>query len=282
MSNIIGADAAKLAGLQIDTLQKVRLGQITLDQWGWFNNLSFQDRERLVRGELGFVPPTSVGKAPTIQVATTLPDLDYQKAYAALTVTSEEYQEGISKLKLASDPRYWTQPMLSIVRKEKKNKFPLITCNRIGQALRNAGSGFKSFWYEDLDANVTENDRDPYFHGSYSRSFLRSIEAQEFGKASPNEVKERERDVEFSTLLEGLFLELAYFVTTGSHLDIKHWTVHLGSRHRGRTFPHSYWGSGDSPVKVSRYDADSRVRIVRARPAVSLQVVDRVCEPQPA
>ncbi|MCX6731443.1 MAG: hypothetical protein NTX55_00410, partial [Candidatus Parcubacteria bacterium] len=45
MSNIIGADAAKLAGLQIDTLQKVRNGQITFDQWERFNNLSSDDRE---------------------------------------------------------------------------------------------------------------------------------------------------------------------------------------------------------------------------------------------
>lgn len=45
MNTIIGADTAKLAGLQIDTLQKVRSGQITLDQWERFNNLSMNDRE---------------------------------------------------------------------------------------------------------------------------------------------------------------------------------------------------------------------------------------------
>lgn len=45
MSATIDADAAKLAGLQIDTLQKVRSGQITLDQWERFNNLSPGDRE---------------------------------------------------------------------------------------------------------------------------------------------------------------------------------------------------------------------------------------------
>jgi hypothetical protein len=48
MSDIIGADAAKLAGLQIDTLQKVRSGKITLEQWEWFNKLSFSDREKLL------------------------------------------------------------------------------------------------------------------------------------------------------------------------------------------------------------------------------------------
>jgi hypothetical protein len=41
----IDADAAKLAGLQIDTLQKVRSAQITFGQWERFNNLSTDDRE---------------------------------------------------------------------------------------------------------------------------------------------------------------------------------------------------------------------------------------------
>jgi hypothetical protein len=45
MSTVIDADAAKLAGLQIDTLQKVRSGQITLGQLERFNNLSSEDRE---------------------------------------------------------------------------------------------------------------------------------------------------------------------------------------------------------------------------------------------
>jgi len=45
MKKHIDADAAKLAGLQIDTLQKVRSGQITLGQWERFNNLSTDDRE---------------------------------------------------------------------------------------------------------------------------------------------------------------------------------------------------------------------------------------------
>ncbi len=44
-TSIIDADAAKLAGLQIDTLQKVRSGQITFGQWERFNNLSTEDRE---------------------------------------------------------------------------------------------------------------------------------------------------------------------------------------------------------------------------------------------
>ncbi|MEX0918857.1 MAG: hypothetical protein WDZ85_02720 [Candidatus Paceibacterota bacterium] len=45
MNTNIGADAAKLAGLQIDTLSKYRAGQLTLGQWERFNNLSLEARE---------------------------------------------------------------------------------------------------------------------------------------------------------------------------------------------------------------------------------------------
>jgi|GEM_PF-945831 len=45
MSTTIGADAARLAGLQIDALQKVRKGQLSLDHWKRFNNLSPEARE---------------------------------------------------------------------------------------------------------------------------------------------------------------------------------------------------------------------------------------------
>ncbi|MDP3962858.1 MAG: hypothetical protein Q8Q03_03265 [bacterium] len=43
----IDADAARLAGLQIDTLTKLRGGSITLEQWEWFNLLSTEDRSRV-------------------------------------------------------------------------------------------------------------------------------------------------------------------------------------------------------------------------------------------
>jgi len=42
----IGVDAAKLAGLQIDMLQKLRNGQMTIEQLEWFNHLSQEEREQ--------------------------------------------------------------------------------------------------------------------------------------------------------------------------------------------------------------------------------------------
>ncbi len=47
MEKNIGADAAKLAGLQIDTLQKVRNGQITLEHLEWFDKLNKVERDKL-------------------------------------------------------------------------------------------------------------------------------------------------------------------------------------------------------------------------------------------
>lgn len=47
MNTIIGADAAKLAGLQIDMLQKVRSGHLTLAHIEWWQNLPREERDRL-------------------------------------------------------------------------------------------------------------------------------------------------------------------------------------------------------------------------------------------
>lgn len=48
MNTLIDADTAKLAGLQIDLLHKLRQGHITLDHLEWFNTLTKIQRERLM------------------------------------------------------------------------------------------------------------------------------------------------------------------------------------------------------------------------------------------
>ncbi len=47
MNTIIGADTAKLAGLQIDMLQKFRSGHLTLAHVEWWQNLPKAERDRL-------------------------------------------------------------------------------------------------------------------------------------------------------------------------------------------------------------------------------------------
>ena len=68
MSNIIGAETAKLAGLQIDALQKVRTGQLTLTHFEWFLNLSTERREEyMVNGK-----PTTQAPVPAARPASIL------------------------------------------------------------------------------------------------------------------------------------------------------------------------------------------------------------------
>ena len=70
--NFIDEDAAKLAGLQIDMLQKLRRQQMTLAQFEWFNNLTLTEREALVCGEIASVVNHTGPLAPlTLEVVAT-------------------------------------------------------------------------------------------------------------------------------------------------------------------------------------------------------------------
>lgn len=87
MKTIIDADAAKLAGLQIDLLQKVRQGHVTLDHLEWFTGLSRDAREALMVGDKPTTKPLPPSE-PTEKFALlvdlgiiTVPD-DYDHATA--------------------------------------------------------------------------------------------------------------------------------------------------------------------------------------------------------
>lgn len=60
MSTIIDADAAKLAGLQIDLLQKMRQGHVTVSHLEWFIGLTRDVRDELVVGGKPASKPTPV------------------------------------------------------------------------------------------------------------------------------------------------------------------------------------------------------------------------------
>lgn len=62
MDTSIGADAAKLAGLQIDLLQKLRQGQMTLGHLEWFNGLTRKERDAYSPGDLKAVLSTYGGE----------------------------------------------------------------------------------------------------------------------------------------------------------------------------------------------------------------------------
>lgn len=57
MENFIEAETAKLAGLQIDMLSKLRSGQLTLAQLEWWLNRQNNFRDKLIRGELVISEP---------------------------------------------------------------------------------------------------------------------------------------------------------------------------------------------------------------------------------
>ncbi|MFH0951346.1 MAG: hypothetical protein V1765_02620, partial [bacterium] len=56
---------AKLAGLYIDSLQKMRQGQMTLKQLDWFNGLTFADREACLKQPRDDRPTKSKTKQPS-------------------------------------------------------------------------------------------------------------------------------------------------------------------------------------------------------------------------
>ena len=79
MDTTIGADAAKLAGLQIDLLQKIRNGQITVGDLEWFNRLTAGDRNRL---KSGLYLPNALPIFKTIDLGTYRTDTDLYNALA--------------------------------------------------------------------------------------------------------------------------------------------------------------------------------------------------------
>lgn len=52
MSEIMDVNTAKLAGLQIDMLQKFKAGHLTLNHLEWFNNLKKSERDALLAGKM--------------------------------------------------------------------------------------------------------------------------------------------------------------------------------------------------------------------------------------
>jgi hypothetical protein len=183
------------------------------------------------------------------------PVLDWAKVYDILGM-SVEYVE-FAKSGIQDNPNLWVVPVVKG-----------ITCNKVVEALRKAGS--KVYTYvEDLDKNVTVNDRDPNRDGSYTIGLAKNVEADEINKdKSANMLAEANH--KGITLLERLLLELAYFLATGKHLDVKNITICSGSRDSGGYVPGVDWSSGHRGVHVSWYDPDNRSGSLRSRSAVSL------------
>ena len=75
--------------------------------------------------------------------------------------------------------------------------------------------------------------------------------------------------------LERELLELAYFLTTGEHLDVENITLCAGSRFRLGYVPDVGWGSGARGVFVGRCPPGSHGPVLRSRSVDSLPVKTR-------
>ncbi len=177
-------------------------------------------------------------------------DLNWVKAHQELGIAFDP------RILPAVDPAYWHIPVVSEV-----------TCNKVVETLRRLGV---NVWtcFEDLDQSIPTNDRVPG-DGPYVVSVRRRVEADEENEnLSANDL--RIQNVTGTTLLERLLLELAYYLTTGQHLDIDCWTLCSGSRDSDGSVPGVYWLPGYRKVYVDWRSPNDRSNALRARTAVLL------------
>ena len=160
-----------------------------------------------------------------------VPDINWQITYAALGM-SAEYAEVSKKLGVAENPNLWLVPAVKGV-----------TCNKVVATLREVLKPFGlkvGTDIDDLDKDVSTNDRDPNRDGSYVVGFRRTVEAdEENANKSANVLKTESH--KGATLLERLLPELGYFLTTRHFLDVKNATVCTGSRSSSGYVPGVYF-----------------------------------------
>jgi hypothetical protein len=217
---------------------------------GWIQNP--KGLQRVLREAL--VPPQG-------QVIAEKQTLDWAKAYEALGMNAE-YNSKIASLTISEESGLWTIPVIKDV-----------TCNKVVQALRDTGC---QVWLyaDDMDKEVVENDRDPNSDSSYAVSVRATVEADEeqANKSANQLAKEGHKGI---TLLERLLLELAYFLTTGKHLDVKKVTLCSGSRRSDGRVPGVFWNSDYRGVFVYCCSPGYRRGALRSRSVVSLSAKTR-------
>lgn len=188
-----------------------------------------------------------------------LPDLDWANAYKFLLGEKEwKKREGeLNKLLASShDDTHWLIPVLRGV-----------TCNKVVEALRKLEVAVWTY-ATDLDKGVPTNDRSAK-KASYCVQVKRRVEAdEELKNLSADDLTEQK--ITGITLLERLLLELAYFMSTGQHLDVENWTLCSGSRHSDGRVPYVDWRSVAREIGVDWFPPDGRRDELRARAAVSL------------
>lgn len=249
MSTLIGVDAAKLAGLQIDQLQKFRSGQLTMEQMLWWLNRSKGERDRFAKLSPqtidllfeqingGITPQSSDGAKPIVD---NWPEFCKRTLGLGLDVSMGD--EKIPMPKNGYIDIFMPQPL---------------SYHMVGGIIRRyfgRASGFDSLADEiDLQKEI----RDPV-HGSYFVRFKYVVEASQ---DTPNSTTEllKSRGLSPITCLERIWLEIALRGSPlGSYqMDYSSPTYCFGSRYRDGKIPYVLNFSD------KRYNSDVREFSVR-------------------
>jgi len=193
-------------------------------------------------------------KASPSPVNPSLIAIDWQSVYQTLGLEAELVKSGIQII----TSNFWEVPVIKGV-----------TMNMVVQALRKLKVKV-DLYTNDLDANVTKNDRDPAQDGSYLVKFRRNVEAdEEFANKSANDLAKGEKEIKGITLLERLLLELGYFMATKEHLDVNDVTLCSGSRDSDGDVPSVYWYADYRKLFVLWGSPDHSHSSLRARAVVS-------------
>ncbi len=261
----VGAEAAKLAGLQVDSLTKFRDGQLTLDQWEWFNNLSRETRDQLM-----------TGKVEIVQAKCVLPDIDQQlDSWKGFWDQVAGTKINIHNVKIPDHQPGFDQLIFMPEEVKMTNNSIFDLCNRHFE---------KPYWkyYDNLDREITYHDRNPN-NGSYAILVRDREEADEENKdLPPRHFWDEEPDgaprlskICTETYLERMVHGLHYFKRASRHLDRKFITLCPASRYRYGRSPHVDFDPSDGKVYVLCCAPDNHSPGWRARSAVSLPVEPR-------
>jgi len=133
-------------------------------------------------------------------------------------------------------------------------------------AFEKASKLFSTWRYnDDLDKAIPNNVRNT--QNSYAVWVKDGVEpdSEFLGQSTKKADPDMKKGI---TVLEGIILEMKYFLETGNHLNIKGVTFCSGSRNSDGDVPGVYWGGGK--FKVDWYSLDGSYSGCGVRLAVSL------------
>lgn len=137
-----------------------------------------------------------------------------------------------------------------------------LTLNQVYDA---CAKQFPSWRYEnDLDRNITQNDRDPK-NGAYA-IWVRDCQPADEENKNLSADQLVTQQVKGITLLERMLYELKYHDETSNHLDMESVTLCSGSRDSKGMVPIAYWK--EEEFGINWYHQDGSNDILRARSVV--------------